>query len=124
VRRLVSTYRERSSALGESLAGRLGQSAGFVPADGGMFIWVELDGAALGRPDLDTTALLPAALSVGVAFVPGEAFALSSRAPSNGSASARQCLRLSFATETPQRLDVAIARLEEALAIREDPPFR
>ncbi len=71
--------------------------------DGGMFLWLRLPRG------LDATALLPAAVARGVAYVPGAAFFA-------GEADAR-CLRLSFVTATPEQIDTGIAAL--AAVVRE-----
>ena len=65
---------------------------------GGMFFWLELP------HDVDAEALLPRAIERGVAFVPG--------APFYAGAGARNSLRLSFVTVSPE----AIARGIQALA--------
>jgi 2-aminoadipate transaminase len=67
-----------------------------------MFVWARFVGDAA---DVDTAALLPAALDAGMAFVPGNAFAVSPPGPHT------HHLRLSFATPTPSEIDDAVRRL-------------
>jgi len=71
-----------------------------------MFIWGRLTSAGAGAE-----ALLGPAIAAGVAFVPGAAFGV-------GSGLTRH-LRLSFATATADRLDVAAERLGRALSASE-----
>ena len=60
---------------------------------------------------IDTTELLPRAVELGVAFVPGAAFHVGD--------GGRESLRLSFSTLTPTELAEAAARLAAAIhAIR------
>jgi 2-aminoadipate transaminase len=71
-----------------------------VPA-GGMFFWVELP------EGIDTTALLPRAVELGMAFVPGVAF-YADQVKSN-------TLRLSFVTVPPAQIERGIELLALAL---------
>jgi 2-aminoadipate transaminase len=69
-----------------------------------MFVW--------GRfvDPIDTQDLLPKALDQGMAYVPGQAFAVAG--------DHRQALRLSFATATPVQLAEGVRRLAAALPPR------
>jgi 2-aminoadipate transaminase len=100
---LRERYHRQSEALQDGLRARLGDRVAFHAPEGGMFLWARLlDGT-------DTAALLPRALEAGMAFVPGNAFAVQDP---------QRCgLRLSFATEDPQALAEAVRRLETALAV-------
>ncbi|MFB6360348.1 MAG: PLP-dependent aminotransferase family protein [Halobacteriales archaeon] len=69
---------------------------------GGYYCWVELPG------DVDTSELLEYARSDGVLYLPGEAFT-----PTGGN---RNYLRLSWAYETPERIEVGLERLSGALS--------
>jgi 2-aminoadipate transaminase len=69
---------------------------------GGMFFWLTLPG------HIDATALLPAAVDAGMAFVPGTAFF-----PQGGHANT---LRLSFVTAAPAQIETAVAALGRVLA--------
>ena len=99
---LRAVYRTRSDALVRALDERLGGRFERTEPQGGMFLWL----TAIDR-DLDTVALLDAALACGVAFVPGPAFAVD--------ADLRRSLRLSFATVDPEHLTEAVDRLARAL---------
>ncbi len=71
-----------------------------VPA-GGMFFWVELP------RHLNAAELLPHAAARGVAFVPGAAF--------HAGAAEHHSIRLSFVTETPDRIELGVALLAQVL---------
>jgi 2-aminoadipate transaminase len=69
-----------------------------------MFIWVELP------RHLDAVALLRAAVAEeNVAFTPGMALA------AGGHDRANHCLRLSFASNPPQRLEEGVRRIAKVL---------
>ncbi len=93
--RLRPVYRRRRDALVDALDHFLPE-ARFDRPSGGMFCWLRLEG-------VDTSDLLPRALEVGVAFVPGTAFAVDRDLSDH--------LRLSYATAEPEALDAAVARL-------------
>ncbi|WP_066338181.1 aminotransferase-like domain-containing protein [Azohydromonas lata] len=98
--RVRGAYRERRRALCQALREAFGGALEFSEPKGGMFLWARFtDGT-------DTRALLPAALAAGMAFVPGDAF--------YAGAAPRDRLRLSFSTETPERLREGVARLRKA----------
>ena len=86
---------------GGALQAELGDRISFDLPDGGMFLWLRLQGSAPAARDL-----LPRAVEAGVAFVPGEAFHV------DGTGADR--IRLSFATLTPEELGEAAARLARA----------
>ena len=74
---------------------------------GGMFFWLE------GPKTVDTSALLPQAVALGVAYVPGAAFHLPiepGQAPQG-----RHTLRLSFVTLPESQMEEAVSRLAQAL---------
>lgn len=96
---LRAAYAERANALVAALRRRI-PDARFTEPTGGMFVWVRL-------PGVDTSALLPAAVDAGMAFVPGAAFAVT------GDLSDR--MRLSYATLPPGRMDEAMTRLADVL---------
>lgn len=99
---LRATYRDRAEALAAALAEHLGERLALSMPEGGMFLWAELaDG------ELDTAALLGAALERGVAYVPGTAFAVDR--------DLRSAMRLSFATASPDELAEAANRLARAI---------
>jgi 2-aminoadipate transaminase len=93
-------YRSQRDALVDALVTDL-PSAEFGVPDGGMFLWVQL-------PGVNTTTLLPAAIELGVAFVPGPAFAVDR--------DLSEYLRLSFATVDRSEMGRAVCRLAESVA--------
>jgi 2-aminoadipate transaminase len=93
-------YQTRCDALVTALRTELGDRAIFAEPDGGMFCWVRI-------PGIDAERLLPTAVEHGVGYVPGAAFAVA--------ADLRDCLRLSFATLTADRLGEAVVRLGRAV---------
>ncbi|MCY7317717.1 MAG: PLP-dependent aminotransferase family protein, partial [Ramlibacter sp.] len=68
---------------------------------GGMFIWLRLP------PELDAAELLPRAVELGVAFVPGAAFFAHEPDP--------RTLRLSFGTASVEQIDTGMAALAAAI---------
>ncbi|MCP5029940.1 MAG: PLP-dependent aminotransferase family protein [Actinomycetia bacterium] len=99
---LQASYRPRRDALLEGLERSFGDRLEVNQPEGGMFVW--------GRfvEPINTTELLAVALDSGVAFVPGDAFAVDRPALDQ--------IRLSFATEPPARLIEATSRLAAAVA--------
>jgi 2-aminoadipate transaminase len=95
-------YRRQRDAMGAALQAHMPTGCRWNMPRGGMFFWVELP------PAVDALALLPQAVSRGVAFVPGSAFYAD-----EGKANA---IRLSFVTVTPEQIDAGIKALAEALA--------
>lgn len=92
----------RAERLVDALHRELGPLVEVEPPAGGMFAWARLD-AAVG----DTDQLARVALRHGVAIVPGSSFDPSGR-PSDGA-------RLCFASVRSEQLDVAAARLADAV---------
>ncbi|MCY7319711.1 MAG: PLP-dependent aminotransferase family protein [Ramlibacter sp.] len=68
---------------------------------GGMYIWLRLP------PELDAAELLPRAVELGVAFVPGAAFFAHEPDP--------RTLRLSFGTASVEQIDTGMAALAAAI---------
>lgn len=99
LRRIVPLYAERAVTLADRLEEHLGDQVSFERPNGGLFLWATL-------PGVDTDALLPAAVSHGVAFVPGSAFGASSTT-----------MRLSYATLGHQDLDEGARRLAAAVQL-------
>jgi len=106
-------YAGRAAALVAALAAATPGRFEWREPDGGMFLWARLASGA------DADALLLAALSAGVAFVPGSAFridgvdAVGSGATGDGGGQDR--LRLCFATLPEDRLAEAVQRLDAAV---------
>lgn len=102
-------YRSRRDALLAALDRRLAGAVRWNRPSAGMFVWVEL-------PErIDTAQLVRTAIETeNVAFSPGMAFAV------QGSRHASHCMRLAFANNTPEDIEVGIERLarviERALA--------
>jgi 2-aminoadipate transaminase len=102
VLRLCSAYRQRRDAMVEALPQVLPPGSSWSDPDGGMFVWARLPGTP------DTAELLQRALLADVAFVPGAAF--------YAGTPDRATLRLSFTTNTPERIAEGMRRLGNALA--------
>lgn len=100
IERLRPIYRDRCAALVDALRSELGDRFEFEPPRGGMFVWGRFGDVT------DTQVLLPRAIAQGMAFVPGQAFAVEG--------DERQALRLSFATTTPAQLLEGVRRLARA----------
>ncbi len=104
-------YRRNRDAMAAALAAHLPAGCRWAMPAGGMFFWVEL-------PDhLDATALLPAAVQAGVAYVPGADF-FPHGAAAAGTRPA-STLRLSFVTASPEQIGSAVAALGRVLAAAE-----
>ncbi|MFY2564485.1 PLP-dependent aminotransferase family protein [Corallococcus terminator] len=102
--RLRGEYRLRRDTLLRALEEHLPDGASWTKPTSGMFVWVEL-------PErFDTTVLLERALETQqVAFLPGQAFAVS------GGRSASHGLRLNFSHCEPARIEEAVRRLGTVL---------
>ncbi|MFF3652009.1 PLP-dependent aminotransferase family protein [Streptomyces sp. NPDC002181] len=97
-----TAYRERRDALLAALGAALPEGSEWNRPEGGMFVWARLPEGH------DAGALLPAAISRGVAFVPGAPFHTGTPDP--------RTLRLSFTTHTPAEIAEGLARLADAVA--------
>jgi 2-aminoadipate transaminase len=95
--RLRDCYRERRDAMATAVDEHFPVGTRRTHPAGGLFLWVELPG------EVDTAELLLRALPRHVAFVPGRPF----HADGSGAA----CLRLTFATVSPERIRDGIGRL-------------
>ena len=94
-------YRSHRDAMRAALERHMPPGCHWNVPVGGMFFWVEL-------PDgIDALALLPRAVELGMAFVPGSAFYADHPKPNT--------LRLSFVTVPPDRIERGIALLAQAL---------
>ncbi len=101
--RLRTVYRTRRLALLEALARHLPEGTTWTRPAGGMFVFVTLPG------EIEATRVLPAALERGVAFVPGEAFHVGN--------AGRNTLRLNFTHASPDRIELGVRRLAEAIGV-------
>ncbi len=90
-------YRQQRDAMQAALLAHLPAGCQWRMPQGGMFFWVQLPSG------LDATALLPAAVQAGVAYVPGAPFFAEAGVP--------QTLRLSFVTVSPERIAQGVAAL-------------
>ncbi len=102
---LCREYRRRRDAMLAALTAYFPPEVRWNRPVGGMFLWVELP------PAVDATALLEHVIATeGVAFTPGDAFAVGS------SRHAAHCLRLCFTSLPPERIEDGIRRLGRGLA--------
>ncbi|MGQ4617931.1 aminotransferase class I/II-fold pyridoxal phosphate-dependent enzyme [Nocardia sp. R7R-8] len=94
-------YGARARVLVDELRTRFGDRLVSTDAAGGMFVWVDFtDGT-------DTVNVLPHAIDLGIAYVPGEAFAVSG--------AHRNSMRLCFTTSDAATLREAVGRLARAI---------
>ena len=94
-------YRRHRDAMRSALEAHLPRGCRFEVPGGGMFFWVELP------EGIDAAALLPRAVELGVAFVPGAAFFAG--APRSNT------LRLSFVSVAPAEIERGVRLLARAL---------
>jgi 2-aminoadipate transaminase len=94
-------YKAQRDAMQVSLERHLAGLARWLRPVGGMFFWLELP------EGLDATALLPAAVEAGMAYVPGAAF--------YAGAPRANTLRLSFVTVPPEQIEQGVAALAQVL---------
>jgi 2-aminoadipate transaminase len=102
VEALRELYREKQERALAALERSFGHGSGvsWNDPDGGFYVWVRLPEHVRAR------RLLDVALEEGVAFVPGDAFAIDR---DHGSA-----LRFSISAPTPERIDEGVERLRRA----------
>ena len=94
-------YKAQRDAMAHALETHLPPGCRWNTPQGGMFFWVELP------EGVDATALLPRAVALGMAYVPGAAF-FADQARAN-------TLRLSFVTVPPAQIDRGVQLLAQAL---------
>jgi len=90
-------YRAKRATMLEALEEHFDARATWTPADGGLFTFVTL------HDDIDTAALVPAAVAAGVAYVPGAPFFVDG--------TGRNTMRLTFAKENDERIREGVGRL-------------
>ena len=95
-------YKLQRDAMSTALDHHMPSGTRWQVPVGGMFFWLTLPA------HIDATALLPAAVEAGMAFVPGTAFF-----PQGGHANT---MRLSFVTAAPAQIEQAVAALGRVLA--------
>ncbi|MFD8952740.1 PLP-dependent aminotransferase family protein [Streptomyces xanthophaeus] len=101
IAKVRTAYRDRRDALLTGLGDALPAGSTWNRPEGGMFVWARLPEGH------DATALLSAAISRQVAFVPGSPFFAAHPDP--------RTLRLSFTTHTPQEIKEGLRRLGTAI---------
>jgi 2-aminoadipate transaminase len=106
--RVRTAVASRAAAFTAAVAEHLPGATCSTPA-GGMFCWLDL-------PGTDTAALLPRALTHGVGFVPGGAFAVARPRPST--------LRCCYASHSEEVVAEAVRRLAAAVPVRAPHPLR
>ena len=94
-------YRAQRDAMRVALEAHMPAGCHWNVPVGGMFFWVELP------EGIDATALLPTAVELGMAYVPGAAFFAGEPKPNT--------LRLSFVTAAPDVIERGVALLAQAL---------
>ncbi|MFE4545408.1 PLP-dependent aminotransferase family protein [Arthrobacter sp. NPDC056727] len=99
--RLRREYQKRMRAMQTSLENHFSGVATWTHPQGGFFLWLTFG------DNVDTSKLFDVAVQNGVAFIPGRAFSVTGQF---GNA-----LRLCFASQTPERTELGISRLAEAL---------
>jgi 2-aminoadipate transaminase len=99
--RFRAAYRDRRNQVLSSLGDRMPDGTSWSQPGGGYFIWIQLP------QRVTVTALEPAALDAGMAFLPAHVFYLE---PGD----APEAIRLAFSMHPPAALDEAIARLAAA----------
>jgi 2-aminoadipate transaminase len=100
VQRLRDLYRRRRDVMLEALEEHFGGRASWTQPEGGLFIWLTLDG------DVDTTDLM--ARAEGVAFVPGRSAYTDGRSGKNS-------MRLNFAGVTEENIREGVRRIEKIM---------
>ncbi len=98
LRRSTRVYRQRRDAMLAALKQYLPAEVRFERPQGGLFIWLRLP------EGVSSQELLRDALKAGVEYAPGTRFFPD---PAEG----ERYLRLNFATQTPERIEVGIRRL-------------
>lgn len=100
IRKVADVYRTRRDAMLSGLDARIPEGATATRPEGGMFVWARIGG------DGDSAKILPKAVDLGVAFVPGWPFYAND--PD------RTTMRLSFVTNSPEMIDEGLTRLATA----------
>ncbi len=102
LRRTCHNYRRRRDAMLEAIQRYLPADVAVHPPQGGLFVWLRL-------PErLSSERLLPPAVREGVAFAPGGLFF-----PEDSGG--EPYLRLNFACQRPEEIEVGVRRLGEAM---------
>jgi 2-aminoadipate transaminase len=94
-------YKTHRDAMLQALTAHMPKGCHWTVPHGGMFFWVELP------EGIDAVALLPRAVELGMAYVPGAAFFAESPRLNT--------LRLSFVTVAPREIERGVSLLSQAL---------
>lgn len=95
-------YRKRRATMLQAIKHYLPTEVSVSPPQGGLFIWLCLSN------NISTEKLFPVACKEGVIFTPGNSFF------PDGS-SGEYCMRLNFATNSPEEIEEGVKRLGKAL---------
>ena len=101
--RICGIYRERRDVMLRAIDRCFPEGTKHTLPDGGLFTWAELP---MG---IDTTALLPKAAERKVAYVAGEGFFV------ERDGRGKNCMRLSFGANPPEKIEEGIERLGNLL---------
>jgi DNA-binding transcriptional MocR family regulator len=100
--RLRRLYEERRDAMVAALHREAAERLSWATPQGGFFLWARLTSGA------DSVALLAFARARGVTYVPGTAFHVDG--------GGQEYMRLSFSEPPPDRIDLGVKRLADAIA--------
>ncbi len=105
LRKFIKVYDKRRRAMLDALEEHFPPEASWTHPEGGLFIWVTLP------PYIDTGSMLAEALEHGVTYVPGDGCFPDGK-------TGRNCMRICFSLEPPERIEEAIKRLAEVIEDR------
>lgn len=100
LQKVIATYKERCEVMLSALQQHFSDSLDVTAPQGGMFVW------ARWRDGSSALSLLQHAIAENVMYVPGSAFYASDADPAH--------LRLSFASASPEEIEIGVARLKRA----------
>ena len=103
LKKICEIHKERRDVMIECIDKYFPEGTKRVFPDGGLFTWVELPG------DIDTTELLKEASAKKVAYVAGEGFF------TEGGGKGKNCMRISFGSQSPQNIRIGIERLGDLI---------
>ena len=102
LQKFVKTYDRRRRAMLAALEEHFPPEATWTHPEGGFFVWVTLP------PYVDTGSMLAEALEHGVIYTPGDGFYPDGK-------KGRNCMRIAFCYEDPEKIEEAIRRLAEVI---------
>lgn len=105
LQKFVKTYRMRRDAMLKALDEYFPPEASYTRPQGGFFVWVTLPSY------VDTDSMLSEALEAGVTYVPGTGFF-------PDGITGRNCMRINFSYESPERIEEAVKRLAGVIEAR------